>query len=72
MPAAKKIPYNQRDAPMDTWTCRLGFPVMGVWPDDSDRTDINSVCRAQRGAPAYTPPKDVYDVSGAAGFVRSL
>jgi hypothetical protein len=31
---------------------------MGIWPDDSDRTDINSTCRSSRGAPVYIPPKD--------------
>ncbi len=48
--AGKKIPYNQRDAPWSTYTCKLGFPVMGIWQDDSDRSDINSVCRSSRGA----------------------
>jgi len=52
----KKIPYNQRDAAWDTWTSRLGFPVMGIWPDYSDRTDINAVCRSKRGAPKFIPP----------------
>jgi microtubule-associated protein-like 5 len=31
---------------------------MGIWPDDSDRSDINSVCRSNRGAPSYIPPSD--------------
>jgi hypothetical protein len=33
-----------------TWTDTLGFPVMGIWQDDSDGTDINSVDRADVGA----------------------
>lgn len=53
--AGKKIPYNQRDAPWSTWTARIGFPVMGIWPDYSDRTDINAVCRSKRGAPRFEP-----------------
>ena len=27
-----------------SWTCPLGFPVMGIWPDGADGTDVNSVC----------------------------
>lgn len=41
----KQIRQNQRDAQWATWTCTLGFPVMGVWRDDTDGTDINAVCR---------------------------
>ena len=25
-----------------SWTCYLGFPCMGIWPDGSDSTDVNS------------------------------
>lgn len=28
-----------------TWTCVLGFPVMGIWQPDTDGTDVNSVDR---------------------------
>ncbi|GMI01529.1 hypothetical protein TrVE_jg12112 [Triparma verrucosa] len=27
----------------ESWSCILGFPVMGIWPDYSDGTDVNSV-----------------------------
>ena len=30
-----------------TWTCVLGFPVMGIWPPNSDGTDVNSVDRSK-------------------------
>ncbi|XP_005990360.1 echinoderm microtubule-associated protein-like 1 isoform X3 [Latimeria chalumnae] len=30
-----------------TYTCTLGFHVFGVWPEGSDGTDINAVCRSQ-------------------------
>jgi hypothetical protein len=54
--AGKKIPYSQRDAPWHTYTSRIGFPVMGIWPDASNRTDVNAVCRSRRGAPNFAPP----------------
>lgn len=62
----RKIPHSQRDAAWHTWTCRLGFPVMGIWPDDSDRTDVNSVTRSQRGASRWSPPPPGQAVSGDA------
>lgn len=40
-----------RDEKWDTFTCPLGFPVMGIWPASrpgeghADGTDINAVCR---------------------------
>lgn len=40
---------TQRDQIWDSWTCQLGFPVMGIWDDNMDGTDINSVHRSQRG-----------------------
>jgi hypothetical protein len=51
----RQVSSNQRNAPWHTWTARLGFPVMGIWPDGSDGTDVNAVCRSQRGAPSYDP-----------------
>ncbi|XP_066530096.1 echinoderm microtubule-associated protein-like 1 isoform X2 [Hoplias malabaricus] len=35
-----------RDIPWATFTCTLGFHVFGLWPDGSDGTDINAVCRS--------------------------
>ena len=40
-----QIYRNQRDAMWDSWTCVLGFPVMGIWQKDTDGTDINACCR---------------------------
>ncbi|XP_076604233.1 echinoderm microtubule-associated protein-like 1 isoform X7 [Chaetodon auriga] len=34
-----------RDIEWATCTCTLGFQVFGLWPDGSDGTDINAVCR---------------------------
>ena len=47
----KQILANQRDALWETWSCALGFPVMGIWPDGSDGTDVNAVDRAAVGQP---------------------
>lgn len=33
----------EADAKWDKFTCVLGFPVMGIWPDDSDGTDVNAL-----------------------------
>ena len=49
----RQVLKNQRDTAWDTWTCALGFPVMGVWADGSDGTDINAVDRANVGQPKY-------------------
>ncbi|XP_034714665.1 echinoderm microtubule-associated protein-like 1 isoform X5 [Etheostoma cragini] len=35
-----------RDVEWATHTCTLGFQVFGLWPDGSDGTDINAVCRS--------------------------
>jgi hypothetical protein len=39
----KQETVNQRDTPWATWTCTLGFNVMGMWQDGMDGTDINAV-----------------------------
>ncbi|CAG9465779.1 unnamed protein product [Pedinophyceae sp. YPF-701] len=55
----KKVPENQRDLLMATWTGPFGFPVMGIWPDGSDRTDVNAVCRSARGAATWDEERDL-------------
>ncbi|XP_074069165.1 echinoderm microtubule-associated protein-like 1 isoform X2 [Macrotis lagotis] len=37
-----------RDIEWVTYTCTLGFHVFGVWPEGSDGTDINAVCRSHK------------------------
>ncbi|XP_033102726.1 77 kDa echinoderm microtubule-associated protein-like isoform X3 [Anneissia japonica] len=36
---------SMKDTEWATYTCTLGFPVTGIWPEGSDGTDINSVAR---------------------------
>jgi len=43
----KQVTLNQRDTEWATYTCNLGFPVMGIWPPESDGTDVNSVDRSK-------------------------
>ena len=42
----KQIKANQRDTAWHTFTCVLGFNVMGIWPRDSNGTDINGLDRS--------------------------
>ncbi|XP_053330504.1 echinoderm microtubule-associated protein-like 1 isoform X3 [Spea bombifrons] len=35
-----------RDIEWATYTCTLGFQVFGVWPEGSDGTDLNAICRS--------------------------
>ena len=38
-----------KDTDWDTHSCLFGWALRGIWPEDSDGTDINSVARS-RGA----------------------
>ncbi len=46
-----QVQRNQRDTLWDTWTSTLGFPVMGIWQEYNDGTDINACCRHARAVP---------------------
>jgi microtubule-associated protein-like 6 len=41
-----------------SWTCYLGFPCMGIWPDGSDSTDVNACHLAHDGALLLTGGDD--------------
>ena len=45
----RQVLVNQRDTQWESFTCILGFSVMGLWPDGSDGTDINAVDRSRGG-----------------------
>jgi echinoderm microtubule-associated protein-like 6 len=53
-----------RDERWHTWTSVLGFPVMGIWPEFADGTDINAVDRSPDGEYTLT-----CDDSGQVCFV---
>ena len=38
-----------RDVTWHTFSCPLGWPVQGIWPPDSNGTDVNSVDRSPDG-----------------------
>ena len=42
IPAASSL----KDVDWATWTCVLGWPVQGIWPEGADGTDVNAVCRS--------------------------
>ncbi len=44
-----------RDVDWFTWSLRVGFDVMGIWPDDSDGSDVNSVDRSRMGGAIFDP-----------------
>jgi microtubule-associated protein-like 6 len=52
MPAGKRITSQAPHvaaAAWASWTCVLGFPAIGIWPDGSDGSDINAVHRSADG-----------------------
>jgi WD40 repeat protein len=42
-------PTEVRDTKWATFTCKLGWPVQGIWPAEADGTDVNSVDRSPDG-----------------------
>ena len=48
--------HNQRDTQWAEWTCSLGFDVMAIFPDYSDGTDVDAVCRSYTNADPIRGP----------------
>jgi microtubule-associated protein-like 6 len=49
---AEQLRSDQRDRAWQTWSCTVGWPVMGIWPDGYDNTDINALDRSDGGSAA--------------------
>ena len=43
-----------KDEQWATWSCTLGFPVMGIFPPAADGSDINAVARSPDGTLSAT------------------
>jgi len=43
-----------KDEKWATWSCTLGFPVMGIFPPAADGSDINAVARSPDGTVSAT------------------
>eukprot|EP00505_MAST-04D_sp_SCG-Rhode-Island_P002813 Stramenopile-MAST_4_protein_2813 len=41
--------YSLRDVAWHSWTCVLGWPVQGIWLEESDGTDVNACSRSGQG-----------------------
>ena len=37
----------EADTQWDEWSCLLGFPVMGIWPEGCNGLDVNAVSMAE-------------------------
>jgi hypothetical protein len=48
-PRAAQVVHSQHNQRWQSWTCTLGFGVMGIWTDGGDGTDVNAVCRSHDG-----------------------
>ena len=66
--SGEQVLENQRDARWESWTCAQGFPVMGIWEDGSDRTDVNAVDRAKSGQATFDEKtKEIVQADRCAG-----
>jgi len=45
-PRQEKSSSRMKDEPWATHSCLFGWPVRGIWPEDSDGTDINAIARS--------------------------
>eukprot|EP00959_Pyramimonas_sp_CCMP1952_P074099 1548515-Pyramimonas_sp.AAC.1 len=52
----RQVVHSQANQQWHSWTCTLGFPVMGIWQEGNDGTDINSVCCTRSEEYIVRPP----------------
>lgn len=45
-PHQEKFPQKMKDIVWESQSCIFGWPLRGVWPEDSDGTDINAAARS--------------------------
>jgi WD40 repeat protein len=48
--SGRQAKQNQRDTRWAEWTCTLGFPVMGIFPNLRNGGDVECVCRSFRAS----------------------
>jgi len=41
-------PSNLKDEKWESWTCTLGWPVQGIWPDVPDGNNVNAAHKAKK------------------------
>lgn len=56
----QKLDTVEADTVWADFTCTLGFPIMGIWPNGSDGTDVNAV---HVGPTSYHPSQPSYVVT---------
>ena len=70
----RKVTINQRDCMWSTWTCNLGFPVLGIWPDYADGAlmgQLQGLCsRVAHVSALVAPVRLIGGVALAAPCVR--
>ena len=53
-PHQEKMSSKMKDVVWLTYSCIFGWPVRGVWPEDSDGTDVNACARSNFGKKSET------------------
>ena len=45
-PKQEKMGSKMKDEDWDSFSCIFGWPMRGIWPEDSDGTDVNACARS--------------------------
>jgi len=45
-PHQEKTSSSMKDVSWETYSCIFGWPLRGIWPEDSDGTDVNACARS--------------------------